>query len=95
MMKEYNVHSSWTKTLALPIDALPANFFYPLCCTKSGDIVGIDGHSSYRHSSYRLVKYNDVGQLLEHRSYFNLPYLPYVVKYSESLLSFPEDNVQA
>jgi F-box interacting protein len=108
VMKEYRVHSSWTKTYVLPTDDIFTNYFSPLCCTKSGDIVGTYGR-------YRLVKYNDEGHLLGHvHSYFNHPYRfrvvmytesrwhkqedPYkfrVVMYTESLLSLPGDNVQA
>lgn len=40
VMKEYKVSSSWTMTHALPIDSIPNDDFSPLCCTKSGDIVG-------------------------------------------------------
>lgn len=41
VMKEYKVQSSWTKTFVfrtLNNDDLP--YFYPFCCTKSGDIIG-------------------------------------------------------
>ena len=58
-MKQYKLHSSWTKTLVFLIDdAIPTWCFYPVCSTKSGDIVGIDGNLG-------LVKYNDKGQRLE------------------------------
>jgi F-box interacting protein len=43
VMKEYKVNSSWTKTLVFPIDRIPTRYFYPLCCTKSGDIIGTNG----------------------------------------------------
>ncbi|CAJ2653305.1 unnamed protein product [Trifolium pratense] len=56
VMKEYKLHSSWTKTHALPIDAIPTKNFSPLSSTKTGDIVGTDDHTG-------LVKYNDEGQL--------------------------------
>ncbi|GAU26306.1 hypothetical protein TSUD_56040 [Trifolium subterraneum] len=86
VMKEYKVHSSWTKTHVLPIiDAIPANYFYPLCCTKSGDIVGTYGY-------FKLMKYNDVGQLLGCCSYFNNQYGFQVAMYTESLLSLPGDT---
>jgi hypothetical protein len=81
VMKEYKVHSSWTKTHVLPTDGIPNNFFSPLCSTKSGDIVGVDYHN-------RLVKYNDERPLLGHRSYRNNPAV-----YTECLLSLPGDNV--
>ncbi|PNY17036.1 F-box/kelch-repeat protein [Trifolium pratense] len=88
VMKEYKVHSSWTKTHVLPIDAIPTKDFYPLTSTKSGDIVGIDYHTG-------LLKYNDEGQLLGHSSYCNNQYGLQVAMYTESLLSLPGDNVQA
>jgi len=43
VMKEYKVHSSWTKTLVLSISGIP--YFPPVCCTKSGDIIGTDGYT--------------------------------------------------
>lgn len=66
VMKEYKVHSSWTKTHVLSIDANvnESLSFSPLCCAKSGDIIGTCG-------GIGLVKYNDKGQLLEHCSYRN------------------------
>ncbi|KAL5066735.1 hypothetical protein RYX36_017622, partial [Vicia faba] len=42
VMEEYEVNSSWTMTLALPIDDIPIENFSLLCCTKSGDIIGTD-----------------------------------------------------
>jgi len=88
VMKEYKVNSSWKKTLVLPIDGIPTQYFYPLSSTKNGDIIGTDGDTG-------LVKYNDKGQLLEHRSYCNDPYGCQVAMYTESLLSLPGDNEQA
>ncbi|GAU26312.1 hypothetical protein TSUD_56100 [Trifolium subterraneum] len=87
VMKEYKVHSSWTKTHVLLTHAIPTKYFFPLCSTKSGDIVGTNGIIGF-------VKYNDEGQLLGHHSYFNQPYRSYVVMYTDSLLSLPGDNVQ-
>ena len=52
VMEEYKVLSSWTKTLVLSIDSTPC--FIPLCCTKSGDIVGTDSWT-------RLIKCNNEG----------------------------------
>ncbi|MCH84985.1 F-box protein, partial [Trifolium medium] len=63
VMKEYKVHSSWTKTLVFPIYETSTPYFYPICSTKSGDIVGKDGDTV-------LQKYNDKGQLLEYESYY-------------------------
>ncbi|CAJ2634488.1 unnamed protein product [Trifolium pratense] len=82
VMKEYKVNSSWTKTLFLPIDGIPSRYFSPLCCTKSGDIVGTDG-------SMGLMKYDDKGQLLEHHIYCNDPCESLAIMYTESLLSVP------
>ena len=88
IMKEYKVHSSWTKTLVLPIDGIPTRYFSPLCCTKSGDIIGTDGRG--------LVKYDDNGQFLEHHSYCNNPSRwGFAAMYTKSLLSLPGDNDQA
>ncbi|KAK2417298.1 F-box/kelch-repeat protein [Trifolium repens] len=86
VMKEYKVHSSWTKTHVLPTDGIPNNLFFPLCSTKSGDIVGVDYHN-------RLVKYNDERPLLGHRSYRNNPDVFQMAVYTECLLSLPGDNV--
>jgi len=87
VMKEYKVHSSWTKTLVLSITGIP--YFSPVCCTKSGDIIGTDGLTG-------LVKYNEKGELLKHNIYsckdahgFKL------AMYTESLFSLPSDNEQA
>ncbi|GAU41597.1 hypothetical protein TSUD_196660 [Trifolium subterraneum] len=82
VMKEYRVHSSWAKTLVLPIDGIPTWYFSPLCCTKSGHIVGTDGVTG-------LAKYDDKGQLLQHRSYCNGRSGSQVIMYTESLLSPP------
>lgn len=85
VMKEYKVHSSWNKTLVLSVDAIPDHYFHPIHSTKNGDIIG-------RTLNSRLVKYNDKGQLLRHRTFFNSP--SEVVMYTESLLSLPGDNEQ-
>ncbi|PNX92497.1 F-box protein [Trifolium pratense] len=77
VMKEFNVQSSWTKTLVLPIDGIPSQL---LCRTKSGDIVGADGGTG-------LVKYDDKGQLLERHSYGIGRSGSQVTMYTESLLS--------
>ncbi|XP_045805711.1 F-box/kelch-repeat protein At3g06240-like [Trifolium pratense] len=88
VMKEYKLHSSWTKTHVLPSDTSSTLYFFPLHCTKRGDIVGVDDNTI-------LMKYNDDGQLLEHRSYDNDPCGYHVTMYTESLLSLPEDDAQA
>jgi F-box interacting protein len=80
VMKEYKVNSSWTKTLVLPIDGIPIRFFSPLCCTKSGDIVGRDSRTG-------LMKYDNKRQLLEHHSYCNDQSGSQMIMYTESLFS--------
>jgi F-box interacting protein len=100
VMKEYNVHSSWTKTLVLSVDAIPDHYFQPIYSTKNGDIIGRNMHSTSvsdvigSNHGTRLVKYNYKGQLLRHRSFCNSP--SEVVMYTESLLSLPGpgDNEQ-
>ncbi|TKY73304.1 F-box protein CPR30 [Spatholobus suberectus] len=60
IMKEYKVHSSWTKSFAfstttyVPLD----DIFLPICFTKNGEILGHDGTKT-------LVRLNDKGELLE------------------------------
>ncbi|CAJ2663757.1 unnamed protein product [Trifolium pratense] len=78
VMKEYKLHSSWTKTLVICANGgIP--FYKPVCRTKSGDIIGKD--------HYRLVKYNDKGQLLE---YLHIDrYVDDLAMYTESLFSLP------
>jgi F-box interacting protein len=90
VMKEYNVHSSWTKVLVLRVDGIPSKFFFPICSTESGDIIGTDGDTT-------LFKYNDKGQLLEHNSFWegSGPIDDQMIMYTESLLSLSGDNVQA
>ncbi|XP_045813811.1 F-box/kelch-repeat protein At3g06240-like [Trifolium pratense] len=83
VMNEYKLHSSWTKTIVLPIDGFPDEYMFPLCSTKSGDIVRTD------YCCTGLAKYDGKGQLLEYRSHHNCyPYDVYeVTLYIESLLS--------
>ncbi|KAK2411913.1 F-box/kelch-repeat protein [Trifolium repens] len=87
VMKEYKVDSPWTKTFVLPLGGTTPKNFRPICSTKSGDIIGTDGHTE-------LEKYNDQGQLLEYHSYFNGRCGWQVALYIESLLSLP-GNEQA
>jgi len=86
VMEEYGVHSSWIKTLVLPIDAFP--YLYPICCTKSGNIVASNGWIG-------LVKYNDKGEFLEQNSYDEDARGSQMTLYTESLLSLPNDSEQA
>jgi len=82
VMKEYKVHSSWTKALVFSIDVIPTHYFSPICCTKSGDIIGTDGEVG-------LVKYDEKGQFLEYTSYYKENCTSRVAMYTESLLSLP------
>ncbi|KEH18192.1 galactose oxidase [Medicago truncatula] len=59
-----------------------------MCSTISGDIIGTYGGTE-------LVKYDDKGQLLEHRCYYNDGFGSQVTMYTESLLSLPGNNEQA
>jgi hypothetical protein len=85
MMKDYKLPSSWTKTtLVLLINDGVPNFF-PLCSTKSSDIIATtDG-------GYGLVKFNDKGQISEYRS-VSFYIRTEVAMYTESLLSLPDDH---
>jgi len=88
VMKEYKVHSSWTKTLVILNDDVPdavPHYFTPMYSTKNGDIIGTTNKGN------ALVKYNDKGQLLGYCSYCDDPDGSQVVMYTESLLSLPGD----
>jgi len=85
VMKQYKLHSSWTKTLIH--DGIRTWCFYPICSTKSGGIVGTDGNLG-------LVKYNDKGQRLEGCSYFVYQNGFQIVMHLESLLSLLPDREQ-
>ncbi|KAJ1423061.1 Galactose oxidase/kelch, beta-propeller [Sesbania bispinosa] len=82
VMEENRVKSSWTKTLVLSIHNIPTQYFSPICLTKNGDIVGTDGNTG-------LVKYDNKGQLLEHRSFWDDRHRSEVAMYTETLLSIP------
>ncbi|XP_050870498.1 F-box/kelch-repeat protein At3g06240-like [Lathyrus oleraceus] len=88
VMNDYTVHSSWTKTLVLSIAVISTQYFSPICCTRRGEIIGIDGGTG-------LVKYDEKGHFIEHRSYCNHPCKTQVAMYTESLLSLPCDDEQA
>ncbi|MCH95388.1 F-box family protein [Trifolium medium] len=85
VMKEYTLNSSWTKTFVLPRNSIPNYYFSPICSTNNGDIIGTMCGTC-------LVKLNDKGQPLRHRSFRNS--LSNIVMYTESLLSLPGDNDQ-
>ncbi|XP_058753746.1 F-box/kelch-repeat protein At3g06240-like [Vicia villosa] len=86
VMKEYKVHSSWTQTLVLRIDGVPTKNFYPVCCTKNGDIIATVNDGT------ELVKLNDEGMLLGNHTYGDQPFMFQVVMYTESLLSLPDGD---
>jgi len=79
VMKEYKVRSSWNKKLVLPRPDI-----FPIYSTKNYDIIGTN--------FYKLVKYNDKGQLLGYHYYRGNLESSCVVMYTESLLSLPGDN---
>jgi hypothetical protein len=79
VMKDYKLHSSWTKILDIDFPTLN---FSPICFTKSGDIIGTD-------SEVGLIKYNDKGQRLEYHKDFKNLFRFKVAVYTESLLSLP------
>ncbi|WJX90760.1 hypothetical protein P8452_72627 [Trifolium repens] len=79
MMKDYKLHSSWTKILDVDY---PTFNFSPICFTKSGDIIGTYG-------CVGLIKYNDKGQRLEYCNYSNNLGKFEVAVYTESLFSLP------
>ncbi|KAK2358122.1 hypothetical protein QL285_095334 [Trifolium repens] len=94
VMNEYAVHSSWTKTLIFPIDFIPSEFFFPLCSTKSGDIIGTDDACGF-------VRYDNKGRWLEYlfdsdeRGGYEMAVYDEragyeMAVYTESLLSLPE-----
>ncbi|PNY02765.1 F-box/kelch-repeat protein [Trifolium pratense] len=111
VMKEYQVHSSWSKTLVLTNDFF--HYISPICCTKRGDIIGKGGgtgterefhlslytapleHNPYSHTARGLVKYNDKGELLDHNPYDHTARGFHLTMYTESLLSLPSDIEQA
>jgi F-box interacting protein len=43
VMKEYTMHSSWTKILVLPV----TYYFSLIYSTKNGDLIGVDGDLGY------------------------------------------------
>jgi len=88
VMNEYKVSSSWTDTLVFTVDDISDESFSPLCCTKSGDIIGA-------HSGIGLVKYDDNGELIGRFSKWNVTWDGSVAMFIESLLSLPCDNEQA
>jgi F-box interacting protein len=90
VMKEYKVHSSWTKILVMSINGngLNTDYFSLICSTKSGDFIGSE-------DGIRLVKYNDRGELLEYLSYSYSPHEFQATMYTESLLSLPSNSEQA
>ncbi|XP_058731671.1 F-box/kelch-repeat protein At3g06240-like [Vicia villosa] len=85
VMKEYKVNSSWTLVLTIDLSVCPNVAFSPLCCTKSGDIIGAGERD-------RLVKYDKNGQFLEKHSYPKYDLICKMTMYIDSLLSLPSDG---
>ncbi|XP_058731790.1 F-box/kelch-repeat protein At3g06240-like [Vicia villosa] len=85
VMKEYKVNSSWTLVLPVDLTVCPNVAFSPLCCTKSGDIIGAGERD-------RLVKYDKNGQFLEQHSYPKYDLICKMTMYIDSLLSLPSDG---
>ncbi|TKY52638.1 F-box/kelch-repeat protein [Spatholobus suberectus] len=86
VMKEYKVHSSWTKSIVIPTHGIPNNRFSPICITRDGGIFGSNNRGT-------LEKLNDKGEPLEHLTYcrgqkLNKANLQ-VAMYIESLLPLP------
>ncbi|KAL5065328.1 hypothetical protein RYX36_027065 [Vicia faba] len=92
VMKKYKVSSSWTIILVLPLDLIICRkaAFFPLCCTKSGDIIGVDEDDG-------LVKFDKKGRFLDLHSYPKYDLRCKVTMCIDSLLSLPGDgdNTQA
>ncbi|KAF1881214.1 hypothetical protein Lal_00023249 [Lupinus albus] len=90
VMKEYNVLSSWTKSIVVSVDELPikSHYFYPVCSTKNGDIVGINGGKW-------LMKCNAKGQVIEHYMYCADPHGCEAGFYRESLFPLAVNIGQA
>jgi len=85
VMKEYRVECSWSKSIAVSlVDHVPQKFFFPVCVTKDGDIVGND--------LCGLFKFNNKGQLKEMLSYQDVSAHLHVEMYQESFLSLPCPN---
>ncbi|MED6212727.1 hypothetical protein PIB30_086392 [Stylosanthes scabra] len=80
VMREYNVHSSWTSY------EIPTGYFEPFWLSENGDFIGFDNFPG-------MATYNVNGELL-HRfdgSLHRYSYVPCAV-YTESLLSLPNDG---
>ncbi|KAL2329775.1 hypothetical protein Fmac_017356 [Flemingia macrophylla] len=83
VMKEYKVRSSWTKLLVIPL-IYNSLYFYPICITKDGGVVGGFGLCKLE----RLVKFNDKGELVDNVAYNgNQRWDCGNLQYRESLLS--------
>lgn len=82
-MKQYKVQSSWIKSYIYNCD--PLSYFYPICCTKNGQVLGSNGNT--------LMKLKDKWELLEHHATeqkFERCSTLHCV-YRESLLSLPRE----
>ncbi|XP_054787566.1 F-box/kelch-repeat protein At3g06240-like [Prosopis cineraria] len=84
LMKEYGTKSSWTKSIVVSVE-IPCDYFFPICLTQSGEIVGSDGRNA-------LVKCNEKGQVLERGDYNYRMDEDDTVVCRDSLLSLPCDG---
>ncbi|XP_028761021.1 F-box/kelch-repeat protein At3g06240-like isoform X2 [Neltuma alba] len=87
LMKEYGARSSWTKSMVVSVE-IPGDYFFPICLTKNGEIVGSD----YSDGGKGLVKCNDKGKVLEYLEYVYEVHEDNAIVYTESLLSLPCDS---
>ncbi|KAI9128629.1 hypothetical protein K1719_000112 [Acacia pycnantha] len=88
LMKEYGMKSSWTKSMVVSVEIPRGHNFFPLCLTKSGEIVGSD----YSDGGKGILKCNDKGKVLEYREYNYGVHEENAIIYTESLLSLPPDS---
>ncbi|XP_054786492.1 uncharacterized protein LOC129292853 [Prosopis cineraria] len=85
LMKEYGMKSSWTKSMVVIVE-IPCEFFFPICLTKRGEIVGsVLGYD-------KLLKCNDKGKVLENYEYKNQPYEDNAIACRESLRSLHSES---
>ncbi|RZC12401.1 hypothetical protein D0Y65_012275, partial [Glycine soja] len=89
VMKEY-------KSIVICADNFAMRYFFPICSTKSGDIIGTNVRAGLMKwttaRTSNLMKCNDKGQLQEHRTYCDSSYRSEVAVYTESLFSLPCDS---
>ncbi|KAH1060568.1 hypothetical protein GLYMA_02G158600v4 [Glycine max] len=74
--------------MSVSVDDIPIRYFFPICYTRSGDLVGKEANGG-------LVKFNDKGQLQKHQFYHKDRIGSSIAIYTESLLSLPCFSKQA